>query len=56
MIIFKKAVPSIAYVTQGPINALYTKSSIDYMDEKLFISGLQNCLLHKHSTWGKEYW
>ena len=35
-IIFKKAFPSTAYVTQRPINALYAKSPNKNMDEDLF--------------------
>ena len=38
MIIFEKSFPSSAYVTQGPINALYAKSPNGYMDEELFYS------------------
>ena len=53
-IIFKKAFPSTAYVTQRPINALYAKSPNNNMDEDLFYWWFSK-LSQKHSIWGKEY-
>ena len=38
MIIFEKAFPSIAYVTQGSISTLYAKSPNSHRDERLFYS------------------
>ena len=55
MIIFKKAFPTTAYVTQGPINALYAKSPNSCMDEKQFYSWFSKLFVQQMQHLGKEY-
>ena len=53
MIIFEKSFPSTAFVTQGPINALYAKSPNGYMDGKLFYSWFSKLFVPQTHELGK---
>ena len=54
MIIFEKSFPSTAYVTQGPINALYAKSPNGCMDEELLYSWFSKLFVPQTQYMGKR--
>ena len=54
MIIFEKSFPSTAYVTQGPINALYVKSPNGCMDEELFYSWFSKLFVPQTQYMGRR--